>query len=365
MIGRAYSIMAALACALLLCGACEEKGPERGDLNALSIEDIRAKAREEGRLNTVAMPDTWANWKETWADLERLCGVTHQDLDMSSAEVVALFEGGENVSSPDMGDVGKEYAVSAKKSGATLPYKTSYWNDIPAWAKDDRGDWIVCYTGTIAFLVNDALVDEVPGSWEELRKGTYKVALGDVFAASQSQWGIYASALAMGGGEGNLRPGIDFWKELARQGRLEAGDNHVAAIAANRIPVAILWDFNALGYREYALRKNPGASFSIRIPQDGSVTVGYAPIINAHAPHPHAAALAREHILSDKGQLNLARGYAMPIRPVPLPEDVRARLIPQTEYASARIAGEASSDVRGDIVKAWTEEILPLLKARP
>lgn len=36
----------------------------------------------------------------------------------------------------------------------TQPYKTSYWNDIPDWAKDADGHWMLAYTGTIAFIIN-------------------------------------------------------------------------------------------------------------------------------------------------------------------------------------------------------------------
>ncbi len=35
------------------------------------------------------MPDTWANWKDTWADLKNLYGIEHSDTDMSSAQEIA------------------------------------------------------------------------------------------------------------------------------------------------------------------------------------------------------------------------------------------------------------------------------------
>ena len=43
-------------------------------------------ARAEGRIASVRMPDDWANWRATWADLRRLYGLAHVDTDMSSAE---------------------------------------------------------------------------------------------------------------------------------------------------------------------------------------------------------------------------------------------------------------------------------------
>ena len=61
---------------------------------------------------------------------------------------------------------------------------------------------------------------------------------------------------------------------------------------------------------------------------------GYTTIINKNAKNPYAAALAREYILSDAGQNNLARGYARPIRNVKLDEDAKAKLLPDELYKS-------------------------------
>lgn len=38
------------------------------------------------------MPDTWANWKDTWADLKNLYGIEHSDTDMSSAQEIAKLK---------------------------------------------------------------------------------------------------------------------------------------------------------------------------------------------------------------------------------------------------------------------------------
>lgn len=46
-------------------------------------------AKKEGVINSVGMPDTWANWKDTWDDLARLYSLKHSDTDMSSAQEIA------------------------------------------------------------------------------------------------------------------------------------------------------------------------------------------------------------------------------------------------------------------------------------
>ena len=40
-----------------------------GDVDIKALEQA---ARTEGAINSVGMPDSWANWKDTWADLNKL-----------------------------------------------------------------------------------------------------------------------------------------------------------------------------------------------------------------------------------------------------------------------------------------------------
>ena len=91
----------------------------------------------------------------------------------------------------------------------------------------------------------------------------------------------------MGGDESNVQPGIDFFKKLAEQKRISNVEMSVANIEKGEIPVALLWDFNALGYREQINHEQ----FEVVIPSEGSVVSGYATIINKYAPHPNAAKL--------------------------------------------------------------------------
>ena len=57
-----------LASSMLLagCGSSESTKTETVDLNSMSVEEITAKAKEEGEVNSVGMPDDWANWADTW-----------------------------------------------------------------------------------------------------------------------------------------------------------------------------------------------------------------------------------------------------------------------------------------------------------
>ncbi len=343
--------------AISILAACSDSSAETivGG-NDLTLDEITEKAKEEGTVNSVGMPDTWANWGETWEELGTEYSLKHADTDMSSAEELAKFEAEKEDATADIGDVGIAFGPIAEDSDLTLAYKTSYWDEIPDWAKDDDGDWIVGYTGTISFLTDTNNVKNAPTSWDDIKNGDYNVSIGDALTANQAQFAILAAAMAYGGDETNLQPGIDFFAELAKQGRLQ-GDPSVANLEKGEIDVAILFDFNSLGYRSQI----DEARFDVVIPEEGSVTSGYATVINKYATNPHAAMLTREYILSDAGQENLAKGYARPIREnVELSAEVKGLLLPAEMYENAQPVKDqkAWEETTKQIPQMYQEQVL-------
>ena len=355
----------AVMAAATLTGCSEGATKNAIDLNSMSLDEIISKAQEEGEVNSVGMPDTWANWVETWTELEEQYGIKHTDTDMSSAEELAIFKNEANDATKDIGDVGQSFGPVAMEQGLTLPYKTSYWDSIPDWAKDEDGNWIIGYYGTITFITNKDLVKDAPTSWQDILEGDYNVTIGDVSVATQAQSGLLSAAIAFGGSESNIQPGLDFFKKLAEQGRLDMGDTSVARLEKGEIEVAVLWDYNSLGYRSQIQENNPNADFEVTVPSDGAIQSGYCTIINAYTKHPYAAALAREYILSDEGQINLAKGYARPIREdVVLPDDVKAKLLPDEQYKNARFIEdqEAWDNSVANLATSWQEEVIAYAK---
>jgi putative spermidine/putrescine transport system substrate-binding protein len=366
----ALSLTAVLTAGLAACGSgtgaqsAQATQTAAKDYNSMSLDELTAAAKTEGEVDSVGMPDTWANWIETWQDISKNYGIKHTDLDMSSSEELTMFKEEGTDATKDIGDVGQQWGPVAESEGLTMKYKTSYWDDIPDWAKDDDGDWVVGYYGTISIITNNKLVANPPKSFADILKGDYKVTIGDVTAASQAQHAVLATAYAMGGDIDNLQPAYDFWAALAKQGRLDVGETSVARIESGEIAVGLFWDYNALNYRDNAVKDNPDASFTVCIPSDGSVQSGYCTVINANAPHPAAACLAREYILSDAGQINLARGYATPIRNVTLPADIQAKRIDKSEYGSNvhTIDYKKWTSVCQDVITYWQENIIPAVK---
>ncbi|MDC8784346.1 ABC transporter substrate-binding protein [Roseateles koreensis] len=310
---------------------------------------LEKAARAEGKLATVGMPDAWANWQGTWADLKRIHGLVHVDTDMSSAEEIAKIEAEKGNATVDIGDVGFEFGAIAKSRGITRAYKPSTWDQIPEWAKDADGHWALAYTGTIAFAVNTKRATQVPRSWKALFAGNYRVLVGEVGRAAQGNAAVLAAAVALGGDETHLQPALAAFGQIARQHRLVTVNPAPALMERGEADVFLLWDFNALSYRD---RIPNAADYEILIPADGSITSGYTTLINKNAPHPNAAMLAREYIFSDAGQINLALGHARPIRVdhIKMPVEAQGKLLDSAQYRNARA-------IRPQL---WTEEVKKL-----
>ncbi|MGI2879912.1 ABC transporter substrate-binding protein [Vibrio furnissii] len=321
------------------------------------IQSLIDAAKKEGAVYSVGMPGSWANWKDTWHDLNTHYGLTHQDTDMSSAQEIAKFEAEKKNATADIGDVGFAFARVAVKKGVTQPYKPTTWSDIPNWAKDKDGHWALAYTGTIAFITNNNLVKQAPTSWADLLNGQYKVTVGDVGVAAQANNAVLAAAFANGGDESNLKPALDFFSKLAKKGRLSFTDPSLANLEKGEVEVAIMWDFNALNYRDQIDRSR----FTVTIPQDGSVISGYTTLINKYAKNPNAAKLAREYIFSDQGQINLAQGYARPIRSnIELPESVKAKLLANDQYQNVHPVTDFNAWEKSarKLPRQWQENVL-------
>jgi len=348
-------------CVAVLAGCSGGSGEVKEiDLNALSLDEIESGAKEEGKLESVGMPGSWANWQDTWDGITETYGIQCNDTDMSSGEEIAMFEAEKNAPTKDIGDVGHKFGPEAKEKGVTQSYKTSYWDSVPDWAKDPDGHWMIAYTGVTTFLTNSDLVSTPPESWADVRNGDYKITLGDVVTGATGQGNVLASAYAFGGSIDNLDPAFEFWKEMAEAGRIDQGDILLQRVQAGEVELGVTWSYNALGYRD----QTPNYKFHYCVPSDGAILSGYASIINKYSPHPHAAALAREYIFSDAGQTNLAKGYAIPTRTdFVVPDDIAANGISteMTKNAVPITDPDQYATACEEIARRWQEEIIPLM----
>ena len=256
------------------------------DLNTLTVDQLIEGAKAEGQVVSVGMPDEWADWGSLWNSMTTNYGLSHNDTDMSSSEELQMFATEGKNGTKDMGDVGYAFVGQAVSEDLVQGYKTSYWDAVPDWAKGEDGKWMVAYTGVTTFLVNTDQVSKVPTSWQDIRDGDYKVALGPL-SGGNAQGAFIASTYAFGGDMTNIQPGIDFWTEMANAGRINTLDITQANFESGEIAVGVVWSFQGIPYSKNISQYNMTAV----VPSDGALQNGYASVINKYAPHPHAAAL--------------------------------------------------------------------------
>jgi putative spermidine/putrescine transport system substrate-binding protein len=353
------SLFTLLSSVLLLTSvgcASKEVTNDQIDVNQLTIEEITEKAQTAGEIVTTGMPDTWANLGDTWGDLEGKYGIKHTDTDMGSAKSIAKWDAERENPTADMADVGVTYGPIAVEKELAFPYKTSYWESIPDWAKDEEGKWIMAYYGVMVFMTNNELVDKAPKSFKDILEGDYTLSMYDI-TANTTQMAIVNTALGLGGDLNNLQPGIDFFATLAKEGRLKLGNSDVAGLESGEVQVTMNWDFNALSWRD----NMKTMSFDITVPEEGGIISGNIPLINRYAPNPYSAMLAREYMLSDEGQINFAKGYGHPIREdVELPKEIKEKYLPDEEYERAIPLKdlEALQAAVEKIPAMWEEQVL-------
>lgn len=353
-----------LSITVMGCGGNQQQAAQETDWETkyqelkANPDDLAKAIQEEGAIVSYGMPDTWANLGEIWETFSTQYSIKHTDTDMSSAEELAKFQAEKDKPVADVGDVGITFGPKGVEMGVLAPHKNPYWDQIPDWAKDPDGYWCAEYTGTITFLVNTKKVQNVPRTWEDLLKPEYKgkVSIDDPSRSAQAQAGVLAAAMAHGGDETNIQPGIDFWKKLVKAGNYRALECNTSNIQKGEVVIAVIWDFNALNWKKTLEMPE----LEVVVPQDGSVTSAYVAIINKYAPHPLAARALNDYLFSDDAQIMYARGFARPIRQVQLPADVAGQLLPNSAYANAHpIKDFKAWEETGKLIPdLWESEVL-------
>ena len=359
-VGASFTAVPAVVAA---CGGDDNGGSSGGgDTSAapqvpasgadISIGDLTAAAKDEGTINTIALPPDWANYGEIMAAFQKKYGLTLKNAspNASSAEenqAVKSLKGQDRA--PDVLDVAPSFAAEGKDTGLYVAYKNSQWDTIPDNMKDADGFWVGDYWGAIAFGANEK-VAPAPASWADLKKPEYKgkVALnGDPRESGSAFAGVFAASLANGGSLDDIQPGIDFFGELKKAGNFIAVDATPATVANGQTPVTIDWDYLQTAYGD-EFKSN--ITWKVVVPSDGVFGNYYCQAINKDAPHPFAARLWQEFLYSDEGQLLWLKGYSHPARFQDLsdrgavPDDLLAKLPPAESYADVQFPTQEQSD---------------------
>lgn len=189
--------------------------------------------------------------------------------------------------------------------GFLQPYQTPESTAYPAGFKDARGYWVDYFDSYNVIGYNTKLVakDQAPKSWDDLLdpKWKGKIALDDEmfswYAAMLVAWGrerVQRYMRALGKQEIQLRSGQTLIAQL-----MGAGEFHLGMVLAHRIE----------------RMKKQGAPVEWVTTLD-PITVSLHPIaLAAKAPHPNAAKLFIDYLLSKEGQQLVLTIGRTPARP--------------------------------------------------
>jgi putative spermidine/putrescine transport system substrate-binding protein len=249
---------------------------------------------------------------------------------------------------------GVNFGMKAKTLGVMEPYKPQGWDEVPAGLKDADGYWTTIHSGTLGLFVNkDALGDKpVPACWNDLLKPAYRGLVGylDPSSAAVGYVGAVAVNLALGGSANDFSPALAFFKELQQNEPIVPKQTSYARVVSGEIPILFDYDFNA-----YRAKYNEKGNFEFVIPCEGSVVFPYVVSLVKGAPDKAKAEKALDYLLSDKGQAIWTNAYLRPARPIPLPDAVKAKFLPDSDYARAKSVDWAAMEA---VQKGFTDRYL-------
>jgi putative spermidine/putrescine transport system substrate-binding protein len=230
---------------------------------------------------------------------------------------------------------GVNFGIKAKAAGVIEPYKPKLWDEVPAGLKDPDGYWTTIHSGTLGLFVNvDALGGApVPACWKDLLKPEYKGMVGylDPSSAAVGFVGAVAVNLGLGGSDTDMSPAIKFFADLHKNQPIVPKQTSYARVVSGEIPILFDYDFNA-----YRAKYSETGHFEFVLPCEGTVVFPYVTSLVKNAPDKEKAEKVLDYYLSDKGQAMWANAYLRPARPIALPESVKNKFLPDSDYARAR-----------------------------
>ena len=328
------------------------------DLSALA-----AACKTEGKVNLIALPDEWANYKGILqAFRDKYPGVENPVANpnfSSQEELDAVVNLAGQNDMPDSIDVSPAKAKIATDEGLWDPFKPSTWDQIPDNLKDPAGNWVAAYYGIISIGTNTTIVKNAPKTWADLKKPEYKgqVALnGDPRTSGSAYAAVMAASLASGGSADDIMPGIQYFADLKTSGNLIPTEVTQATVISGETPIALDWSYNYPGLAKQI--QDAGFTVEVNFPSDGVYGGYYAQGVVKNSPHTNCSKLWVEHILSDEGALGYLGGGAMPARFAELEKsgkitaDAKKNLPPADLLAKVAFQTAAQVDAANTLLQA-------------
>jgi len=293
-------------------------GSTGGGLSAADLATLVDAAKKEGKVNLIALPDSWADYKDNLADFKTKYGIAFNVANpdgSSSDEITAVTTLKGQDTQPDSVDVSPAFAQKGKEGSLFETFKPSTWDEIPDVLKDPDGQWVAGYYGLVGIGSVTEDVKNPPKTWADLKKPEYKglvVLNGDPRKSGSALAAVFAAALANGGSFDNAQPGIDYFAELHSNGNLLPTDLSAASLSKGEVSIAIDWTYNMPG--PTAQLKTAGKTLSTVVPSDGVYAGYYCQAAIKGSPNPNSGKLWVEWLVSDEGALNYLKGGALPAR---------------------------------------------------
>lgn len=302
-------------------------------------------------------PPQWADWGTQLKVIKQELGYDIPFDNKNSGQTLSQLLAEQNNPVADVAYYGVSFGITAAEKGVTEAYKPANWDQIPTGLKDPDGEWFTIHSGTIGLFVNvDALDGKpVPKSWKDLLDPTYKGMVGylDPSSAFVGYAGAVAINGALGGDLDNFEPGLNYFAQLQQNDPIVPKQTAYARVISGEIPILLDYDFNA-----YRAKYKDGANIEFVIPQEGSVVVPYVMSLVKNAPHSDKGRKILDFVLSDKGQAVWANAFLRPVRPDAMPAAVKAKFLPESEYArAAAVDYKKMAEVQSSFQKRYLDQL--------
>jgi putative spermidine/putrescine transport system substrate-binding protein len=271
-----------------------------------------AAAKQEGTLNVIALPPTWANYGAILSAFTAKYGIKVNSANptgTSQDEVNAVKTENGTAKAPDVLDIGM--AVALANTNLFAPYEVSTWSSIPTAQKAPDGVWVQDYGGYMAVGYSSKFGTIT--SLSQLLGPKFKNAValnGNPTAANAALNGVMMANLVQGGTASDISKGVNFFHQLKAAGNFSPVSATGATIKAGTTPVVFNWDY--LNLPSYVGVSN----WKVFVPPNAVLGGYYAQAINKNAPHPAAARLWEEFLYSQAasgGQNLWLEGGARPV----------------------------------------------------
>jgi len=299
-------------------------------------------------------PPEWADWASMLKAIKADLGYEIPFDNKNSGQTLAQLLAEKSNPVADIAYYGVNFGMKAKATDVVEPYKPKGWDDVPADLKDVDGTWTTIHSGALGLFVNkDALGGKpVPVCWKDLLKPDYKGMVGylDPSSAAVGYVGAVAVNIALGGSDSDMSPAVNFFKELHKNQPIVPKQTSYARVVSGEIPILFDYDFDA-----YRAKYTEKGNFEFVIPCEGTVIFPYVVSLVKNAPDKDKAKKVLDYLLSDKGQAIWTNAYLRPARPIELPAAVKAKFLPDSDYARAKSVDWAKMEA---VQKGFTDRYL-------